>query len=86
MQGLENVLWSFATLNHQPSHKLLLKTAEYMERNLPRYNQQNLALTLWAYAKLGFEVINHLPARMDLSLREINIYIQLLPNFELSMV
>jgi hypothetical protein len=56
IQGLENVLWSFATLNHKPSHKLLLKTSDFMTRNLSRYNQQNLALTLWAYAKLGFEV------------------------------
>ena len=56
MQGLENVLWSFATLNHRPAHKLLLETSDYMSRNLGRYNQQNLALTLWAYAKMGFEV------------------------------
>ena len=56
MQGIENMLWSFATLNHQPPYRLLIKTAEYMEANMAKYNQQNLALTLWAYAKLGFEV------------------------------
>ena len=58
LQGLENILWSFATLNHTPPHKLLVKTSEFMERNLAKYNQQNLALTLWAYAKIGFEVIS----------------------------
>ena len=27
-----------------------------MTQFLDQFNQQNLALTLWAYAKLGFEV------------------------------
>jgi len=67
MQGLENVLWSFATLNHRPAHKLLLETADYMTRNLGRYNQQNLALTLWAYAKLGFEVSSAIKSRFKYS-------------------
>ena len=56
VQGLENILWSFATLNYSPSEKLLTTTADFMERNLELYNQQNLALTLWAYAKLSFKV------------------------------
>ena len=56
MKGLENVLWSYATFGIQPSNKLLVKTVDYLLANIDKYNQQNLALTLWAYAKLGYEV------------------------------
>lgn len=56
LQGLENILWSFATMNYMPANKVLAATADFMSKNLHQYNQQNLALTLWAYAKLGYEV------------------------------
>lgn len=53
---MENVLWSFATLGYIPPHSLLSAATDFLQRNLLQYNQQNLALTLWAYARLGFEV------------------------------
>lgn len=56
VQGLENVLWAYATFGQQPSIGVLSRTADYLVQNIDAYNQQNLALTLWAYAKLGFEV------------------------------
>ena len=53
-QGLENLLWAFATLNHRPPPDMLQLAAQRLAETLDTFNQQNLALTLWAYARFAF--------------------------------
>ena len=54
LQGLENLLWAFATLNHRPPPDMLQLAAQRLAETLDTFNQQNLALTLWAYARFAF--------------------------------
>lgn len=60
MQGLENMLWSFATLGRAPSERVLAAGAARLSDTMRDFNQQNLALTLWAFAKLGFSPPTHI--------------------------
>lgn len=56
-------------MNYVPSPELLQATAESLQKELQEYNQQNLALTLWAYAKLGYKVtLYHLNVELFLDL------------------
>ena len=54
LQGLENLLWAFATLNHNPPLDVLRLAATRLAETLDTFNQQNLALTLWAFARFTF--------------------------------
>jgi hypothetical protein len=51
-QGLANVLWALASLNHQPHEHALATLSRGVGRLAPRFNAQNLANVVWAYATL----------------------------------
>ena len=51
-QSVANMIWAYATLDHQPPPAFLLVLCQHAQRQLASFSPQNISNTIWALATL----------------------------------